>query len=247
MPELQEIPPFNQVLVEQLQSVVEQTEKAAYDVTARLQTIDEVVTELKQFVGDAARPNPMPWPATPRPTIGGNRQLIGKLEAFIAQRVEETATGTGAQRTRPYSETKLAADPGRPDPAYCRPDQPARAQRGHRGRARRRGRTRFCSRRRRGAEALTRNRNRSQEDQRRHHRRRRSHRARSSRTNSRTRISTKNATALNASRSSSRRSAASYESLSANASGRFSRPSPQAAASSARCSWKLWPACSSRT
>ncbi len=104
MPELQEIPPFNQVLVEQLQSVVEQTEKAAYDVTARLQTIDEVVTELKQFVGDATAESDA-MARDSEKTIGGNRQLIGKLEAFIAQRVEETAreqvrSAQAVQKTR---------------------------------------------------------------------------------------------------------------------------------------------------
>jgi methyl-accepting chemotaxis protein len=49
MPELRDIPRFNKVLAGQLHSVVEQTEQAAYDVTARLQTIDEVVTELNTF------------------------------------------------------------------------------------------------------------------------------------------------------------------------------------------------------
>ena len=90
MPELREIPRFNQVLVGQLQSVVEQTETAAYDVAARLQTIDEVVTELKQFVGGAAAESDA-MARDSEKTIGGNRLLIGKLEAFIAQRIEETA------------------------------------------------------------------------------------------------------------------------------------------------------------
>ena len=90
LPELREIPRFNQVLVGQLQSVVEQTEQAAYDVTSRLQTIDEVVTDLNQFVAAAAAESQaMAHESEER--IAGNRQLIGKLEAFIAQRVEETA------------------------------------------------------------------------------------------------------------------------------------------------------------
>jgi methyl-accepting chemotaxis protein len=54
MPELREIPRFNKVLVGQLRSVVEQTEQAAYDVTSRLQTIDDVVTDLNRFVAGAA-------------------------------------------------------------------------------------------------------------------------------------------------------------------------------------------------
>ena len=91
MPELREIPRFNRVLTGQMQSIVEQTEKAAYDVTARLQTIDEVVTELQQFVaGAAAESDAMARDS--EKNIGGNRQLIDKLKAFIAQRIEETAS-----------------------------------------------------------------------------------------------------------------------------------------------------------
>ena len=89
MPELREIPRFNKVLVGQLRSVVEQTEKAAYDVTSRLQTIDEVVTDLNHFVaGAAAESETMALDSEAK--IGGNRQLISKLEAFIAQRIAET-------------------------------------------------------------------------------------------------------------------------------------------------------------
>jgi methyl-accepting chemotaxis protein len=91
MPELREIPRFNKVLVGQLRSVVEQTEQAAYDVTSRLQTIDDVVTDLNRFVADAAAESEaMAHESEER--IGGNRQLIAKLELFIAQRIEDTAT-----------------------------------------------------------------------------------------------------------------------------------------------------------
>jgi methyl-accepting chemotaxis protein len=88
MPELREIPRFNKVLVGQLRSVVEQTEKAAYDVTSRLQTIDEVVTDLNSFVAEAAAESAA-MAHESEAEIGGNRQLINKLEAFIAQRIEE--------------------------------------------------------------------------------------------------------------------------------------------------------------
>ena len=90
LPELREIPRFNRVLVGQLQSVVEQTEQAAYDVTSRLQTIDEVVTDLNQFVAGAAAES-QAMANESEAQIAGNRQLIDKLEAFIVQRVEETA------------------------------------------------------------------------------------------------------------------------------------------------------------
>jgi methyl-accepting chemotaxis protein len=66
MPELREIPRFNKVLVGQLRSVVEQTEQAAYDVTSRLQTIDEVVTDLN-ISSPAPPPNRKRWPTIRKP------------------------------------------------------------------------------------------------------------------------------------------------------------------------------------
>ena len=90
MPELRDMPRFNRVLVGHLRSVVEQTEQAAYDVTSRLQTIDEVVTELNRFVsGAAAEAESMANDS--EETLSANRQLIEKLKAFIAQRIQETA------------------------------------------------------------------------------------------------------------------------------------------------------------
>jgi methyl-accepting chemotaxis protein len=110
MPELREIPRFNKVLVGQLRSVVEQTEQAAYDVTSRLQTIDDVVTDLNRFVaGAAAEAETMAHDS--EETLGANRHLIDKLKAFIAQRIEETARTRRAapkpsakrRRCRPWS------------------------------------------------------------------------------------------------------------------------------------------------
>ena len=54
LPELNGIQPFNQILIGQLRSVTDQTEKAAFDITTRLHTIDEVVTDLQRFVVDAS-------------------------------------------------------------------------------------------------------------------------------------------------------------------------------------------------
>jgi len=90
MPELRDVPRFNKVLVGHLRSVVAQTEQAAYDVTSRLQTIDDVVTELNRFVsGAAAEAESMAHDS--EETLGANRHLIEKLKAFIAQRIQETA------------------------------------------------------------------------------------------------------------------------------------------------------------
>jgi methyl-accepting chemotaxis protein len=88
-PELREIPKFNKVLAGQLNSVVAQTEQAAYDVTSRLQTIDEVVTELNDYVA-AASIESETAASDSETRIGENRALITQLEAFIQQRIEDT-------------------------------------------------------------------------------------------------------------------------------------------------------------
>jgi methyl-accepting chemotaxis protein len=89
MPELKEIPRFNKVLVGQLNSVVEQTEKAAYDVTSRLQTIDEVVTDMNQVVTRAAAESLAVRGASEK-QMEENSALISRLQAFIQQRISDT-------------------------------------------------------------------------------------------------------------------------------------------------------------
>ncbi|HOL63863.1 MAG TPA: methyl-accepting chemotaxis protein [Accumulibacter sp.] len=89
LPEIQEIPQYSQVLVGQLQSVVEQTENAAFAITSRLQTIDGAVSEMKDFVAGAiAEANQMAqvW----QETIADNRQQIDKLRQLIAQWLDES-------------------------------------------------------------------------------------------------------------------------------------------------------------
>ena len=90
MPELREVPRFNKVLVGQLKSVVEQTENAAFDVTSRLHTIDEVVTDLNRLVTTAAAESETTAHEAEH-EISNNRELIAKLEVYIRQRIEETA------------------------------------------------------------------------------------------------------------------------------------------------------------
>lgn len=90
LPELREFPRFSNVLTSQLNCVVEQTEKAAYDVASRLQTIDTVVTELNNFVNAAAAESEG-MARDSAEMIGCNRDLIHKLERFIAQRIDEAA------------------------------------------------------------------------------------------------------------------------------------------------------------
>ena len=89
VPELREMPRFNKVIAGQLNSVVEQTEQAAYGITARLQTIDEVVAELNGFVATASGESAAAVAESAR-GIDENRALVARLEALIAQRVAET-------------------------------------------------------------------------------------------------------------------------------------------------------------
>lgn len=85
--ELREMPRYNTVLVGHLQSVVQQTESAACDMTSRLQTIDEVVNDLGQFVTAAAAESENLAGESGK-LLASSRQSVGRLEAFIAQRVE---------------------------------------------------------------------------------------------------------------------------------------------------------------
>ncbi len=89
LPQLRQIPAYNRVLAEQLNSVTEQTEKAAFDMTSRLQTIDKVVTELDAFVG-AASAETADHAADSEQTIAANKALIERLESFVQQRIVES-------------------------------------------------------------------------------------------------------------------------------------------------------------
>ncbi|HET6718931.1 MAG TPA: methyl-accepting chemotaxis protein [Rhodocyclaceae bacterium] len=89
LPEIRDIPKFNQLLTEQLKSIVEQTEKAAFDITSRLVTIDDVVTELNGFVArTSAETDSMAAESETR--VRDNQTLIKRLETFIQQRISET-------------------------------------------------------------------------------------------------------------------------------------------------------------
>ena len=86
LPELNEIEPFNRILVSQLQSVTEQTEKAAFDITTRLHTIDDVVGDLQRFVSEAAC-EATGSVSESEAKAAGNTALIERLGSFIHQRL----------------------------------------------------------------------------------------------------------------------------------------------------------------
>ena len=89
VPELKGITPFKTILVNQLNSVTEQTEQAAYEVTSRLQTIDEVVSELSRFVATATAESANSV-AESEAQIGNNTALIEHLAQFIQKRIKES-------------------------------------------------------------------------------------------------------------------------------------------------------------
>ena len=88
VPELKGITPFKTMLVNQLNSVTEQTEQAAYEITSRLQTIDEVVSDLSRFVA-AASAESTHNAAESEAQIDNNAALIERLAQFIQKRIKE--------------------------------------------------------------------------------------------------------------------------------------------------------------
>lgn len=86
LPELNEIEPFNQILIGQLNNVTVQTEKAAFDIATRLHTIDEVVTDLRCFVSEATS-EAAGSVAESEAKVANNTALIERLDSFIHQRM----------------------------------------------------------------------------------------------------------------------------------------------------------------
>jgi methyl-accepting chemotaxis protein len=86
--ELNQIKTFNDVVRAQLHTIVEETEKAAYDITSRLQGIDGIIVDLSSFVDSSAQEtNDLISASEER--IEQNRALIEKLDDYIVQRVAE--------------------------------------------------------------------------------------------------------------------------------------------------------------
>jgi methyl-accepting chemotaxis protein len=84
--ELDAMPGFNDVVRGQLNGVVTETEKAAFDIASRLQEIDEVVTRLNSYVdSNAAEATKLMNESEDR--IVRNHALISTLESYIRQRV----------------------------------------------------------------------------------------------------------------------------------------------------------------
>ncbi len=102
--ELKQVPGYNNVVRRQLETVVSETEKAAFDISSQLQTIDQVVTDLSGFVDQSAsQSNEMV--ASSEARIAKNRVLLQTLDSYIRERM--TAVEEDQQRvTLVVSEAK---------------------------------------------------------------------------------------------------------------------------------------------
>ena len=80
---------YNDVLRGQLNNIIQETEKAAYDIAERLQSIDAVVTRLDSFVEETASVS-QSINADSLHEIDGNRLLIEKMDSYIKRRIDES-------------------------------------------------------------------------------------------------------------------------------------------------------------
>lgn len=86
--ELRSVPTYTEVLRSQLDSVVQQTEKAAYDITDRLQSIDGVISRLNAFVTTSSSESSEMAQAS-EAQIERNQLLIGEMRKYIDFRIQE--------------------------------------------------------------------------------------------------------------------------------------------------------------
>jgi methyl-accepting chemotaxis protein len=87
--ELKQVHTYNDVLRGQMATIVKETEKAAFDIAKRLETIDQVVTRLSGFVDNSTQESTTLL-AQSEARIDRNRDLISTLETYIAERVKAT-------------------------------------------------------------------------------------------------------------------------------------------------------------
>ena len=86
--ELHQVHDFNEVVRGQLKSVIDDTEKAAFNIVTRLQTIDSVVTKLDQFVaGTSNETTQLVHDSESR--IRQNQTVITQMGVYIQERLHE--------------------------------------------------------------------------------------------------------------------------------------------------------------
>ena len=87
--ELKQVRDFNEVVRGQLKQVIDHTEKAAYDIVERLQTIDAVVTKLDCFVNTTSNDAAVLVHAS-EARIAQNQDIVTKMEGYVQQRLKES-------------------------------------------------------------------------------------------------------------------------------------------------------------
>lgn len=85
------VPTYNNVVRKQLEGIVAETEKAAYEITTRLQNIDTVMTDLSNFV-HATTQKSSELLSTSQQRIEDNRKLVKTLNDYIQQRIDAAET-----------------------------------------------------------------------------------------------------------------------------------------------------------
>jgi len=86
--ELTQVHDFNEVVRGQLKRVIDDTEKAAFDIVERLQTIDGVVTKLDRFVNDTSNESAQ-LVRDSEARIAQNQTIVTKMEGYVQQRLQE--------------------------------------------------------------------------------------------------------------------------------------------------------------
>ena len=86
--ELKQVHQFNDVLNGQLKGVIDATERAAYDIVERLQTIDAVITKLDRFVSQTAEESAQ-LVLKSEARISQNRSIVAEMEGYVQQRLLE--------------------------------------------------------------------------------------------------------------------------------------------------------------
>ncbi|MRR50033.1 MAG: chemotaxis protein [Rhodocyclaceae bacterium] len=87
--ELQGVEKFNDVVKGQLQTIIQETESAAFDITSRLQTIDEVVSSLSGFVEESTEQADQ-LATESQARIAVNRDMISTMDSYIQDRISST-------------------------------------------------------------------------------------------------------------------------------------------------------------
>ncbi|HTZ00677.1 MAG TPA: methyl-accepting chemotaxis protein [Rhodocyclaceae bacterium] len=84
--ELRQVKTFNDVVRGQLHSITEETEKAAFDIAGRLQTIDQVVEELNAFVDTSSHESDAMLNES-EARIANNQDMIATMDRYIQERM----------------------------------------------------------------------------------------------------------------------------------------------------------------